>query len=191
MADIRYSAVSLPFPSIQEIYNMKAKNIFIGCGIALLLCIVVSGVAFVVLGNAAVKVVNSVVAGPYEIGKRPLPADATQDTLLPATVGAYTRGTVTAAGPAFSAVYTNGTNTVTAVATAYDSANTAEAAVTAAATADSSLTFKVTGLDPSYATDNASQGSATKIFYSRGVYGFTFVGSSASSLDGFMTKFPY
>ena len=170
---------------------MKARNIFIGCGVVLLACIVISGIGFLVIGNGVAKVVSSVVAGPYEIGKRPLPTDGSQDTLLPATIGAYTRGTVTAAGAAFSAPYTNGTNTVTAVVTSFDTASNAEAAITAIASADASLSFKFTGTDPSYATDNASQGSATKIYYSRGQYEFNFIGSSASAFDAFMTKFPY
>ena len=171
---------------------MKARNIFIGCGIALLLCVVVGGIAFAVLGNAAGKLITSVTNGPYEIAKRPMPADGNQDTLLPKTVGAYTRGDVTAAGPAFTTTYTNGTNTVSASAIAFDTAANAESTITAAATADTTLTFKLTGgLDPSYATDSLTQGQATKLYYSRGKYEFNFIGSSASALDGFMTKFPF
>ena len=171
---------------------MKARNIVIGCGIALLLCVVVSGIAFAVVGRGVVSVVNSLTTGPYEISKRPMPADANQDTLLPKTVGAYTRGDVTAAGPAFTTTYTNGTNTVSASAIAFDTATNAESAITAAATADTTLTFKLTGgLDPSYATDSITQGQATKLYYSRGKYEFNFIGSSASALDGFMTKFPF
>jgi len=172
---------------------MKARNIFIGCGIVLLLCIVVSGIALVIGGNAVAKVVGSVVAGPYEIGKRPVPADANQDTLLPKTVGAYTRGEVTTAGPAFSTTYTNGSNTVTISAIAFDTAANAQAAIAAAKAADTTLTFNLTGsgLDPSYATDSITQGQATKIFYSRGQYEFNIVGSSANAFDGFMTKFPF
>ena len=169
---------------------MKARNIFIGCGVVLLLCIVV-GVVATVLGGKAL--VGAVTDGPYTIAKRPMPADSTQDTLLPAKVGAYTRSAVTAAGPAFTATYTNGSDVITAVATAYDSASTAQAAVAAAKTGDTSLTFNLSGsgIDPSYATDSLTQGSATKIFYSRGLYGFAFVGTSATAYDAFMSKFPY
>ena len=171
--------------------NNTTRNILIGCGVLLLLCVVVGGIAAVATGVLGAKLVSAVVAGPYEIGKRPLPADANQDTLLPATVGTFTRGTVTAAGNAFNATYTSGTDTVTATALSMDSAANAQAAITAAAAADTSLTFKFTGVDPSYASDSATQGQATKLFYSRDKYEFSLIGSSAAALDSFMPKFPY
>ena len=172
--------------------NNMPRNVTIGCSVLLLLCLVVSGIV-TVAGNALRgRFYNAIIAGPYEIGNRPLPADANQDTLLPATVGTFTRGTVTAAGNGFNATYTSGSDTVTATALSMDSATAAEAAVAAIAKADPSLTLKVTGLDPGYyASDNSTQGQATKLFYSRGKYEFDFASSSAAAFDSFMTKFPY
>ena len=67
----------------------------------------------------------------------------------------------------------------------------AQQAVKAAGTADSSLIIKMTGLDPSYVTNNFSPDQATKIFYNRGKYEFGFASTSASAYNTFMTKFPF
>ena len=165
-------------------------GIMIGCGASLVMCLLVGGIGVVLAGKSVVGIVTD---GPYTIAKRPLPADSTQDTLLPAKVGAYSRGEVTTTGSVFTTVYTNGSNTVTAVAKAFDSVSTAQSNVTAAKTDDNSLTSHLVGssFDPSYATDNLTKGCATKIFYSRGQYEFAFVGSSASAYDAFMSKFPF
>ena len=166
---------------------MKARNIFIGCGVLLLLCIVVGGIGFFTLGKS---VINTLTNGPYEIGKRAMPADANQDTLLPQAVGGFTRGDVTTAANGFTATYTSGSDTVKASAGGFESVAAAQANIPTSKTGDGSWTISLSVGDPSFAMDG-TQGTATKIIYSRGKYLFFFTASSASALEGFMTKFPY
>ena len=170
-------------------------GILIGCGIAMLVCLVVGGAALFIVGNGAVRLagtaVSALTTGPYEIGKRPLPSEPAQDVLLPVTVGDFTRGEVVNNGKTFSTTYTSGADTITATAGIFDSITAAQQAVKAAGSADSSLVIKMTGLDPSYVTNNLSPDLATKIYYNRGKYQFGFVGSSSGALNAFMTKFPF
>ena len=170
-------------------------GILIGCGIALLVCLVVGGAAVFIVGNGVAKfagtAVSSLTNGPFEIGKRPIPSEPAAELLLPATVGDFSRGEVTTNGTKFSTTYTNGSDTITAIANTFNSITAAQQAVKAAGTADSSLIIKMTGLEPSYVTNNLSPDQATKIFYNRGKFEFGFASTSASAYNAFMAKFPF
>ncbi len=108
---------------------MRTRNILIGCGVLLILCIAASGIGFVLIGPSIGKVVNTVTQGPYQIGARPLPADGNQDTLLPPSVGEFQRGDVQTANNTFTTTYTSGSTTINASAEAFDNMTTAHAAI--------------------------------------------------------------
>ena len=172
--------------------NLGPRSCCLGCGCALLVGILAVTVTVVILGPTLGPVINTVIqGGPYRIAHRPLPSDSQQDTLLPPTVGSFQRGDVTAASNTFTTTYSDGSNAVQAVASAYSSASQAQDAVQTIKSKASGFTFNLTGLDPSYVSDSATQGQATWLAYSRGQYFFAFTGSSPSALDVFMTKYNY
>ena len=170
-------------------------GILIGCGISVLLCLVVGGITAFVVGNSAVKVFGTAASaltnGPYGISQRRLPSEPAASSLLPETVGDFTRGDITTNDNTFQAVYTSPSGTIKATAVVFDSLTLAQNAVRAAHTADPSLDVQITGTDPSYVTNSILPDQATKIFYSRGKYEFGFIGSSASVFNSFITQFPF
>ena len=172
--------------------NAGPRSCCMGCGCTVLIGIVVVVVAYVIVGPTLVTVINTLAqGGPYQIAHRPLPANSQQDTLLPATVGSFTRGDVSANGNTFTTTYSDGSNTIHAIAAADGSASAAQSAVQTDKDTATGSTLNVVGFDPSYVSDSAIQGQATWIAYSRGQYFFAFTGNSASALDSFMTKFNY
>jgi hypothetical protein len=170
---------------------VKFRNILIGCGVLLVLCIVVSIGGYIVLAPTLQAAVKTVTDGPYQIAKRPLPSAEDKDTLLPATVGNFKRGDVTAVSTQFAATYTNGSETVVATVAIYGTLTAAQDAVKVTHDSDPSLTTVISGLDPSYTSDSITAGKATKLAYSRGKYFFYFNSPSADSLDKFMQAFPF
>ena len=171
---------------------MKTRMRIIGCLVALLL----GGVAVAALGVWALgpdkvwQIIRTVAEEPYQISKRPMPANGDQDTLLPVTVGVFKRGDVTQSGNFFVTVYNDGTNTIEAQATVYKDVAQAQAFISDLREYDTRLIVSSTRSDPSYVADGR-QDQATTLVYSRGPYVFFFKAQSSGPLALFMDKFPF
>jgi len=129
---------------------------------------------------------------PYGLPSRPLPPNILAETLVPATVGDFTRNSLGPVSGAQQGMYSASGMQVVLRAARYGSAANAQAQVAAIGrqTGDFTTRVIVTGQDPSFVNSLRADGRA-RLTWSHGPYFFDVQAASQAALDRFMQAFPY
>ena len=174
------------------------RNMLVGCLVfVIVVCLCAGGITLATgrLLGGLVDAVNGLgqdLQPPYDLASRPLPPNPLAETLVPATVGDFTRNSLGPVSGAQQGAYSAGGLQVVLRAALYGSVEEAQAQVEAVGRLPGDFTTRtiVTGQDPSFVQTVRADGRA-RLTWSRGPYYFDAQAASQAALDRFMQAFPY